>query len=368
MTTALEIPAGPQELTPDWLTRALKQCGAGGGASVMSFDAKIIGEGAGFMGQLARATMEYDAEEPAAPASLIAKFPSNIPENRHVGNAFHFYEREHRFYEHIAGEVELRTPRCFYRAMDVEADRYVMLLEDLAPAVIGDQLTGCTLKAAELAIASLARFHSTWMESPQLSTFDWMPAINVPWQIEAVLDSYVQVWPQFLERFGDMLSPQMVALGETIGEKAGNIMDQLAMPPRTIIHGDFRLDNLLFGTEQGEPTLAVIDWQIASRGRGVFDIAYFLGGGISSDLRRANEMRLLNEYHRIITANDHVDYNFGECLRDYRKSLLFCLVYPVIGGGSVDMANKRGMALWRAWLERNVAAIEDLEAAELLHA
>jgi hypothetical protein len=88
MTTTLEIPAGPQELTPDWLTRALRQCGAVGGASVRSFDAKIIGEGAGFMGQLAQVKLTYDKPEPGAPRSLIAKFPAAAPENREVAEFF----------------------------------------------------------------------------------------------------------------------------------------------------------------------------------------------------------------------------------------------------------------------------------------
>jgi len=262
--------------------------------------------------------------------------------------------------------VELRTPRCYYRAMDVEGDRYVLLIEDMAPAIVGDQLNGCTLRAAELAITSLAKFQAAWLENPRLSTLDWMPAWDVPWYPQAVLDAYAQTWPQFLQRFGDKLSPQMVATGESLGEKAGKIMQEMAGPPRTIIHGDYRLDNLFFGTEDGRPMLAVADWQIASRGRGVFDIAYFMCGGISADVRRANEMRLLKDYHRILTANADARYDFDECLRDYRKSVLFCLVYPVNGGGSVDMTNERGVALWNTWLERNVAAIEDLDAAEML--
>ena len=113
MTTALEIPAGPQELTPDWLTRALRQSGAIGSASVVSFDAKIIGEGAGFMGQLVQVKLTYDRPEPGAPRSLIAKFPAAAPENREVAEFFRFYEREVRFYEQIAKTVELRVPRCY---------------------------------------------------------------------------------------------------------------------------------------------------------------------------------------------------------------------------------------------------------------
>jgi aminoglycoside/choline kinase family phosphotransferase len=363
------IPAGPQDLTTEWLTDALRAGGVISGSKVTSFEKEIMGEGAGFMGQLARVKLEYDADAPRAPSSLIAKFPSNMPENRQVADAFHFYEREIRFYEEVAGEVELRTPRCYYSDMDVEAGRYILLIEDLVPARVGDQLTGCLEHEAALAITNLAKFHATWLDNPKLSEMEWMPAIDAPWYTQAVVDSYAQIWPQFLQRFGDKLSPQMVATGQRVGEKAGLIMQEMAGPPRTIIHGDYRLDNLFFGTEQGRPTLAVADWQIASRGRGVFDVAYFMSGGVPADLRRANEMTLLRDYHRILTANGSAaDYDFDECLRDYRKSVVFCLVYPVIGGGSVDMGNDRGVALWDTWLDRNVAAIEELAAAEMIPA
>ena len=130
----LKIPNGPDELTTQWLTDALRQSDTIKETAVTSFDASILGEGAGFMGQLAQVTLHYDRPEADAPRSLIAKFPSDIPENRDVGNVFRFYERETRFYQEIANEVELRTPRCYYSNMDVEADEYVLLLEDLAPA------------------------------------------------------------------------------------------------------------------------------------------------------------------------------------------------------------------------------------------
>jgi aminoglycoside/choline kinase family phosphotransferase len=365
----LTIPAGPNDLSPEWLTDALRAGGVISGSKVTAIEKEILGEGAGFMGQLARVKLQYDNDAPDAPRSLIAKFPSNLPENRHVADAFRFYEREIRFYEEIAGDVELRTPRCYYSGMDVEAGRYVLLIEDLDPARCGDQLMGCLEHEAALAITNLAKFHATWLENPRLSEIEWMPAIDAPWYTQAVVDSYAQIWPQFLQRFGEKLSPQMVATGEKLGEKAGEIMQEMAAPPRTIIHGDYRLDNLFFGTEEGKPVLSVADWQIASRGRGVFDVAYFMSGGVPSDLRRANEMSLLEDYHRILTENGRSNgYGFEECLRDYRKSVVFCLVYPVIGGGSVDMGNERGVALWDTWLDRNVAAIEDLDAAELIPA
>ena len=362
----LKIPAGPQEITPEWLTQALRQTGAITKATVESFDLKAIGEGAGFMGQLAQLALRYEGSDAGAPRSLIAKFPSDIPENRGVGNHFRFYERETHFYQEIADEVELRTPRCYYSAMDVEADEYVLLLEDLAPARVGDQVAGCSPDEAELAIRHLAKFHATWWESPRLAEIDWMPLVNDPTQVQAVEDAYRDTWDSFLERFGDKLQASMVEIGERLGRNIASIMAYNSGPPRTIMHGDYRPDNLFFATPEGGDPLAVIDWQIAFRGRGVFDVAYLLSGGLRPEDRKAKEMDILRSYHNILTENGVRDYSFDQCLHDYRLSTVFCLVYPVIGGGSVDMGNERGVALWNGWLERIVAAILDLDAGELM--
>ncbi|HLB23413.1 MAG TPA: hypothetical protein VJP07_04915, partial [Dehalococcoidia bacterium] len=137
--TTLQIPTSPQELTPEWLTHALRQTGTITGAKVHSFDMKTgIQEGTGFMGELARIRPKYDRPEDGAPQSLIAKMPATAPENREVPEFFRFYEREVRFYEQIAETVELRTPRCYYSAFEPASGDYVLLLEDLAPARVGD--------------------------------------------------------------------------------------------------------------------------------------------------------------------------------------------------------------------------------------
>jgi hypothetical protein len=150
--TTLTIPSGPDALTPEWLTDALRAKGCIGTAAVTSFTTETIAAGVGLLGQLARMTVHYDGDGVGAPRTMIAKFPSPAPENRFIVNLFRFHEREVRFYEEVAGDISLRTPRCYYSAVDIASGDYVILLEDLAPARVGDQLLSCTLEEAELAI------------------------------------------------------------------------------------------------------------------------------------------------------------------------------------------------------------------------
>ena len=361
----LTIPGGPEELTADWLTRALRSSGTLTSAEVIKFESEPIAEGVGLMGQLACVKPHYDRLEAAAPRSLIAKFPAEAEENRDVANHFRFYEREIRFYEEIADEIDLRTPRCYYSAMDIEADEYVLLLEDLAPARVGDQLAGCSRQEAELAISKLAKFHATWWDSQRLEDLDWMPYLNDP-VIASVEEAYQDAWEPFVERFGDKVPRSVLEIGEGLGTRLKTIQDQEIIPPQTIGHGDYRLDNLFFAPPESGDPLAVIDWQISFRGRGSLDVAYFMSQSVTSRERKASEMDILRAYHQTLTENGVDRYDFDHCLHDYRLGTLFWLVTPVIVGGTLDLSNERGLALATTIIERSVAAIVDLKAGELL--
>jgi aminoglycoside/choline kinase family phosphotransferase len=361
----LTIPGRPEELTADWLTRALRSSGTLTSAEVIKFESEPIAEGVGLMGQLACVKPHYDRPEAAAPRSLIAKFPAEAEENRDVANHFRFYEREIRFYEEIADEIDLRTPRCYYSAMDVEADRYVLLLEDLAPARVGDQLAGCSRQEAELAISTLAKFQATWWDSQRLEDLDWMPYANDPVN-RAVEETYQDAWEPFLERFGDKVPRPVLEAGERLGARLNAIQDEMTVPPRTICHGDYRLDNLFFTPPESGDPLAVIDWQISFRGRGPSDVGYFMSQSLSPNERSSSEMDILRTYHRTLMKNGVDGYDFDRCLHDYRLGTLFWLVTPVIVGGTLDLSNERGLALATTIIERSVAAIVDLDAGELL--
>ena len=362
---SLTIPTDPEALTPEWLTQALRDTGTITKSAVASFAAEPIGVGVGFMGQLAKVQLQYNAPEEGAPASLIAKFPAASDDNREVANIFRFYERETKFYEEIASTAHMQTPKRYYSALDQASGAFVLLLEDLTNARVGDQVAGCSAEDADMALRNLAEFHAAWWESPRLAELDWMPLTNDPVIAQTAEQAYNDAWGPVIESFGALIPPVMQELGERFGKHVVDLMNELAVPPRTISHGDYRLDNLFFPTDGGDK-LTVIDWQISSRGRGVFDVAYFLSGTLQPEERKAKEMELLKTYHRVLTENGVQGYDFDQCFLDYRASTLFSFLYSVIAIGSLDLANERGQALFTNNLTRNIAAISDLNAGELL--
>jgi len=366
-TDARTYPTNPAEITPEWLTNALRKNGAIKGASVTSFEAKVIGEGAGFMGQLAKLSLTYDKAEPDAPQSVIGKFPAAAMENRGVAMFFRFYEREVNFYEQIAEKVALRTPRCYFSAFEPSNGDYVLLLEDMAPATVGDQIVGCSVHLAQLAIVELAKFHATWWNSPELDKLDWMPGYDAEWYIEAVEDGYAQAWPPFVEFTKDYLTPEMADVCKRYAKAVRKIMNTVGREmPVTIVHGDFRLDNLFFASPHGGPSFAAIDWQISAKGGGIFDVAYFVCGTLPEAERKATERDLVKLYHDTLVGSGVKDYTFEQCWHDYRLTTLFLLTYSVIALGSLDHANQRGVELFTTISKRTLAAITDLKSAELL--
>jgi ecdysteroid kinase len=357
------IPRCMEELTPQWLTGALCEGGVLRDATVTAARCEGIGVGAGFLGQLGRLRLEYDKPEEGAPASLIAKMPTVDPGGREICGIFQFYEREIRFYDDVAGNADVRVPQRYYSAMDKAADDYLILLEDITDAQMVDEVAGCSAGQAETAIRGIAKFHNAWWRSPRLESLDWMPYANSPVQ-QSAEPSYNQAWEPFLQMFGDKLSPKMRDIAGEMRTHVIDLLNALADPPHTIAHGDFRLDNIFFG-ENGVAPVAAIDWQISFRGRGIFDVAYFLSSCLEPDVRKANEMRLLKIWYDTAPAG-HAGYTWDDAVTDYRRALLFCNVYTVIGIGSLDAANDRGMALFHAWLRRRSTAIEELDAGELM--
>jgi hypothetical protein len=347
-------------ITPAGLTSLLREAGALRAGAVTAIAVEPIGVGAGFLGQVARLRLSYDRTEEAAPLTLVGKLPTVDPGGREICRLFKFYEREIRFYRELTGRVPVRVPRCYASVMDVAADDYLILMEDLSSLPIGDDATGCSMAEAERAIRSVAGLHAAWWASSDLSGLDWMPLANAPVH-QAAEPAYQQTVAPFLKMFGDYLSPKMRLVTENMRTHVIDSLNAFTRPPMTIAHGDYRLDNLFFAAVG----VAAIDWQITFRGRGAFDVAYFLSGCLAPAVRRAEEMRLLRLWHEIATSGRR-DYTFEDALLDYRRAVLHCHVYTVIATGSLDPANERGMAVFRAWLERRSAAIEELDAAELM--
>ncbi len=362
----LTIPASPDVVTPAWLTQALRSAGILTHTTVASCDMERIGEGQGFTGRLARFRLAYDVAEEGAPPSLVAKFPATNPHVRALLNRLGIYAREIRFYKEVAQAGGVRTPRAYYTAFDHETGASVLLLEDLVHARVGDNIAGCSPEELERVIRHLASFHATWWEHPRLAQLDWMPFFHD--DADVLQELYRQLWGGFVQKFSGLLPGVFLEIGGRFRNHVAHSRHQLSQPPRTIVHGDFRLDNCLFGPANSEAALTVIDWQVSLRGRGVSDVAYFLAFCLPPAQRRALEESCLKTYHTVLGTNGVRGYEFAQCMHDYKLSMLQVLHRIVTAAALLDFTNERGQALAEALIQRCAAALEDHDIKTLIPA
>lgn len=340
----------PEDLSPVWFSSVLA-------AEISAVECTPIG--VGMVGLNLRCELKGDSRHPT---SVVVKLPSADPTSRATGVALRNYEREVKFYDHIAPTVGIRAPRCFHGSWDEASGDFVLVLEDVAPAQPGDQISGCTLPQAQAALVELAHLHAPRWGDPSLDNIAWLTRRDTA-SVELITNLYRHFWPGFLERYGHSLSDQQLRTGGRLGEVLPTWLTRSALPP-TVTHGDYRLDNLLFASEHGGDPVIAVDWQTPGHGEGVADAAYFLGAGLLPDQRRLHERDLLRRYHEEL-LDGGVRLSFDECWYAYRLGSLTGVVMSVIAPMLVERT-ERGDAMFTAMGTRHLQHAEDLDALTLL--
>lgn len=362
--TGLRLPNDISDITPAWLTQVLEDSGAASGARVTGYSAEAVADQTGFMNRLFRLHLEHDFAQPDAPRTVMVKLPSTDPLIRTVFNSLQPNLREARFYREIASGSRLQTPHSYFCGTDAAAGHTVLLLEDLSDARQGDSVAGCSMAEAERVMSRMAAFHASWWDNPRLDGLDWMPQRDA--EAGAYQEIYAGAWESFLGKADDGMPERLRSLGDALLPEIPKIKAMLAKPPRTIVHGDLRLDNCFFPATGGAPSPVVFDWEFCVRGRGVNDVATFISDAYAPQERRNVESGLLRVYHSALADNGVSGYSFEECLRDYRLSMLEVVVFWIVIGGYCDYTGDRAALYLRNSLERFDAAISDLASTELL--
>jgi hypothetical protein len=281
------FPAHPDEITPDWWAAVL-------GRAPLRWQWEKIGTGQ--VGDSVRFMLDFGDHE--SPATLAGKFAAADPTSRSTAAMLGLYAREVHFYRDLAAQLPIRTPKTLFSEIAADGASFFLLFEDLGPARGGNQIAGCAIGDARAAVKQAARLHAPSWHNPAILDLDWLqPDPTAAAQVKAL---YPKAQAIFRERYRDVLAPEYMMLCEELAE----IMAATDRPPQktSLLHGDFRLDNMLFDIKGGAEAIAVLDWQTLAVGSGLTDVAYFLGCGIGDDLRRAHEAELLALYCAEMTA------------------------------------------------------------------
>ncbi|HVI30952.1 phosphotransferase [Phenylobacterium sp.] len=310
----------PSAVDGPWLTAVLREAGLDG--VVRAARAEPVGTGQ--IGDSVRFHLDYARRGPGAPDTLVGKFPAAGAESRATGHALGNYLREVRFYQELAPRALVRTPRCYLAQVDEPTSDFVLIMEDLAPAEQGDQLSGVTLQQARLVVVEGARLHASHWGDERLDTLPWVSGSRAAPPSAATPDMVEALWLGFKARYAPRLKPEWVEVGDWLCRRFTDF-GAAHDGPRCLTHNDFRPDNMMFGTARGGHPVTVLDWQSFAYGAGATDLAYFLAGALEPQVLVAHEAELLELYLRTLQSLGVTGYGMADLERHYARGayLLF---------------------------------------------
>ena len=328
------------------------------GTEVASVSRQRIAVGEGFLGELARVTIEY-APGGSGPATLIAKIPTTDGALKPVGLLLDVYDRECRVYAEVVPQLRLRTPGVYYNGADRETEQYCLLIEDLAALTPGDQRAGCDLGQARAAMTAAAGLHGRWWN--KVGDLAWVPPIDSELNL-GLQDLYEAAFPAAVDKYGELIGADVIGHLERYLPTVREMLTAYGPMSRTLVHNDFRLDNMFFDGDE----LVLIDWQLVGRGEGMGDLCPFVTANIDIELRRAHEPELLRLYFDAMQAAGAGYLHFEDLLDSYRLSLNFWTLNWCYVGASAADTNRRAEELFEAMISRAVDAYRQHEAWELI--
>lgn len=328
-----DIPAHPHELTPAWLTHAMHQAGSlQHDVAVASVSTEPLQAGTGLSGQTVRLRLAYDRPSTSAPATAVAKFAAEHTTMKALLEAADIYAREIAFYRDLADRVPIRAPKFLagdYDPLPQRDARGAMLrVFNRMPAKLQVAATADTekkLKASERRYALVIEDLGT---DYTVHPIDEPPS---PGQLADVLTLLAQQHAAFWgdasvhghESLGSFATtPPRLMRNCFLGRDRGLALDrwswlsgealatldaathtleadlELLDQPVTLLHGDTRSDNALFGADG---SVVYVDWAMPMLGHPGGEIGYLLGSSLRVE-DAAHAPALVEHYRQELAA------------------------------------------------------------------
>lgn len=298
------------------------------------------------------------------PSVVFIKSTPKTASSRLMVGPLKMASNEVQFYRTARHFLDDEAPKVYASNIGMGA-RFLLVLEDLSARgcqtfMLADEAPLSHLRGMMVALAGL---HAAFWESPRLDQdLAWLDRERSRPGFRMMM----AVHRRFRQRFingKEMASAPVSELARVLTAYEDEVVCVRERGPHTLVHGDTHLGNTYI---LNDGRSGLLDWQIAHRGQGLREVAYFLGTGAPIELRRQHEQELLNLYLDTLRSKGVVlDLDFNEAFDTYR----FWLAY---GWDAVQLTrNWEGLqtkeSMDRSW-ERINAAVEDLDVAAAVRA
>ena len=343
------IPTTIDDITPEWLAGAT-------GLPITTATATQIGAGIGVSSALYRVVVDCD------PGSVVIKLPALDEAAVFTSTVLRMYIRECRFFQELAETSPVRVPGCHFSAVDEESSRFVVVMEDLGGMRLVDQVEGMAIADAERAVDELAAWHATWWGKGDGLAADGLTVSLADPIYPAILPMvFGEGWEKVTSSI-DVPEP-IRRVGPRWTDAHAGLLSDLAAGPNTMVHGDYRADNILFSPDGA---VALLDFQLIGTGSGAYDLAYFVTQSLEPDVASANERALFDRWLDGLRAGGVPAGDLDRMWDDYRKAALFCLVYPIVASRGMDLEDPRQRGLVECMNRRFSRAVDELALDDLL--
>ncbi|MGO8850925.1 DUF7064 domain-containing protein, partial [Mycobacterium sp.] len=280
------------------------------------------------------------------------------PMSRQTGLALGLYEREVRFYGDIAPRLGGPVAPCYHAAFDTSTGAFDLLLGDAGPAVVGDEIAGATSEQAQLGVVELGRLQGPLLGDASLAEAPWLNR-DSPLSQATIAPLYAG----FIDRYGDQIAPEHRTVCERLVAAFDGYLAQESQQAQGLMHGDYRLDNMLFGTEGADRALTVVDWQTVSWGPAMTDLSYFLGTALPAQQRREHYDALLRAYHEAL--GPAAPLTLGDVAEGVRRQSFFGVMMAIVSSMLVERT-ERGDRMFTTMLQRHCDHVLDTDALATL--
>lgn len=359
MAGAGDEPTRAADVDAAWVGRALQEAFPGCRVA----DVEVLDRNAGTTERARlRVTYREIGRGGLPPASLFVKLAPTDVRTRLFVDLMRLGSTEVRFYRDAAADVPGEMPRVYYAAITGRAQSFALLLEDLGTrgARFTDASQALGVDDARLVMVRLARLHAAFWESARFaSDLAWLRSRerNDRYPVERFLCALAV--PAGVAKLADLVPAEVHAAVPRIIAARDALEDAWARGPRTLIHGDAHAGNLYFLPN----AVGLLDWQLAQRGQGMRDVAYFLANSLPIAVRREHERALIALYLQALADHGVTPPAFAVAWEQYRLHAIYAWIAAAVTAAAATLQEA---PIVRAAIERTSAALLDLNSLAVL--